>query len=61
MKKTSGAERRSRRGGQKRRGRPTSHGGGVEVKAEQGELVVLEGGDRVGEGDEDGDGDEVQV
>ena len=46
MRKTSGAGRR-------RRGGPTRVRGGVEVKAEQGEVVVPE------RGDGDGDGDEV--
>ena len=38
-----------------------SKAGGPGVKAQQGEVMVLEGGDGDGEGDEDVEGDEVQV
>ena len=42
-------------------GHPVTGGGGIEDKAEQGEVVVPKGEDGDGEEDEDGEGDEVQV
>ena len=61
MRKTSGAPRSRRGGWQRRRVGPAKgrEGGGVKVKAEQGEVVVPEDGD--GDGDEDGDGGELHM
>ena len=53
MKRRSGARRGRTGGGQRRRGGPAKEGGGVEVRGEEGEVVVPEGKDR--DGDEDGD------
>ena len=53
MKSRSGARGGRIGGGQTRRGGPARDAGGVEVKGEEGELVVPEGEDA--DGDQDGD------
>ena len=60
-KKDRRREKEERRRAKEERRASQSQGGGVEVKAEQGEVPVPEGRDDDGEGDEDGEEDEVQV
>ena len=61
MRRRRDSEKEERRMAKEERGGQPVTGGGVGVKAEQGEVVVPEGCDGDGEGGEDGKGDEVQV